>query len=111
MPVLRSQPPRKRRLIDFVDKFGRFSFAKDFELTINNSGLETTGRECSREDQLTRVLGYVYEAAGTRQAAVEQADVDITARVDLRHAEAGEVQSTAVIEIEHLVLIDNRIRR
>ena len=88
LPVLRSQPTRKRCLINLFDKFGRFSFAKYFELTINNGGLQTTAREGSRENQLTRVLGYVYEAAGTCQAAVEQADVDIAVAIDLGHAES-----------------------
>ena len=108
--VASRQGARKRDLIDLVDEFRRFSFAEDLELTIHDSGLEPAGGERPCEDQPTRILGYVDKSAGTGQAAVEQADIDIAAAIDLRHAEAGQIQSAAVVEIEHLVLVDDGLR-
>jgi len=38
--------------------------------------------------KVARVLRYVDEAAGAGEATVEQADVNVTAAINLRHAEA-----------------------
>ena len=58
---------------------------------------------------LARVLADVDEAAGAGKARAEAADVDVALRVDLRHAEAGQVEAAAVVEVELLVLVDHRL--
>jgi hypothetical protein len=56
---------------------------------------------------LARILGDVDKPAGAGETAVEQADIDVAAAIDLGHAEAGQIQAAAVVKIEHLVLVDD----
>ena len=39
----------------------------------------------------------------------EAADVDVAGAIGLRHAEAGQVETAAVVEIELLVLVQQRL--
>ena len=42
--------------------------------------------------------------------ASEPADIDVAVCIGLRHAEAGEIEPAAVIEVELLVLLDDGLR-
>src|SRR5690606_1014826 len=82
----------------------------DPELAVLDRDLEAARRERAREHDRTRVLRDVDEAAAAVQLAAELAGVDVTEAVALRHAEAGEIETAAMVEIEHLVLVDDRVR-
>ena len=71
------------------------------------SYLETACRKRAREQQLLGVLRDVDEAAGAGKPSSEAADVDVSLRIGLRHAETGEVETSAIVEVELLVLLDD----
>ena len=80
-----------------------------FKFTVLDGDFETTDGECAGEDDGAGVLANVDEAAAAIESAAEAARVDVAFLVALGHAEAGHVEAAAVVEIEHLVLIDDRV--
>ena len=58
-----------------------------------------------------RVLADVDEAAGAGQPRAELADVEVAFAVGLRQAEERDVQPAAVVEVELVGLVDDRLRR
>ena len=69
---------------------------------------QSSCREGADEDQLAGILGDVDESAGAGEPAAEAADIDVTLLVGLSKAEAGEIEAAAIIEVELLVLVDDR---
>ena len=51
----------------------------------------------------------VREAAGTADAALEGVDVDVALGVDLGERQAGDIEPAAVVEVEHVRLVDHRL--
>ena len=51
----------------------------------------------------------VREAARPADPALERVDVDVALRVDLGEREAGDVEPAAVVEVEHVRLVDHRL--
>src|SRR4029077_9333143 len=68
------------------------------------------GGERPEEEQAAGGLGDVDEAARADEPPAEAADVDVAVSVGLRHAEKGLVQPRAVVEVELVGLVDDRLR-
>ena len=51
----------------------------------------------------------VREAARAADAALEGVDVDVALGVDLGERQAGDVEPAAVVEVEHVRLVDHRL--
>ena len=58
---------------------------------------------------IRRLRGDVREAARAADAALERVDVDVALGIDLRERQAGDIEPTAVVEIEHVGLVDHRL--
>ena len=92
-----------------LHELARPAFLDDPELAVLDRDLEAAGGERAGEDDGARILRDVDEAAAAVQLAAELAGVDVALLVHLGDAEAGEVEPAAVVEIEHLVLVDDRV--
>ena len=87
--------------------FAGLAFAHDHELAVLDLDFEPAGGEGAGEDDASRALADVDEAAGAGEPRTEAAHVDVAVGVDLRHAEARHVEAAAVVEVELLVLVDD----
>src|SRR5271156_2998817 len=71
--------------------------------------LEAARSERAAEDHGLGVLTDIDKAAGSDNFAAEAADIDIAALVDFGKREEGEIEPTAVVEIELVGLVDHRL--
>src|SRR2546430_15510441 len=92
-------------LLDPVDELRRSAFAPDTEVAIHDLDLEAACRERTCEKQFLGVLRDIDESPGACEPAPEAADIDVSVRVRLRHAEAGEVETAALVKVELLILL------
>ncbi len=67
---------------------------------------EAAGHERARENHAAGVLTDVDKAASAGESWAKAAHVDVAALIDLCHAETREVQPTAIVEVELLVLVE-----
>ena len=72
----------------------------DLQLSIGDLGLQFTGGEGPHIEHPAGILGNVDKAPGPRAASTEPGDVDIAPAVNLRCAQEGHVQHTAVVEVK-----------
>ena len=107
---LRRIAPAERDLLDALDEFLRSTLSGDTELAIFDLDFEPASRESTREAAASWRSADVDEASGARETAAEAADVDVSIRVRLRHAETREVEPSAIVEVELLVLMDDSTR-
>ena len=97
-------------LLDRRHELAAAPLPRDAKTAVARLDPQSAGDEGAGEDQRPGVLRDVDETAGTREAVAEPADIDAALGVGLRHAETGEVQSAAIVEVELLVLGDDRRR-
>ena len=109
LAVLGREPPAEGDVLDRLDELGAAPFLEDRQPPVADLDLQPAGREGADEDELAGVLRDVDEAARAREPAAEAADIDVAVPVGLREAEAGEVEAAAVVEVELLVLVDDRV--
>ena len=69
--------------------------------------LEALRRQRADEVDLRRPGADVREAARPADAALEGVDVDVALGVDLGEGQAGDVKAAAVVEVEHVRLVDH----
>ena len=100
---------RECHLLDLLHEFARAAFLDDSKLAVFDRDFEPAGRERAGEDDGAGVLRNVDEAAAAIEAAAELAGIDVAEAVAFGHAEAGQVETAAVVEIEHLVLVEDRV--
>ena len=93
-----------------LDELAGSPLLHDPQPAVLDRDLEPARGEGAGEDHGPGVLADVDEAAGAGELAAETADVDVALGVALGHAEDGEVEAAAVIEVELLVLVDHRVR-
>src|SRR6516162_2223737 len=94
-------------LLYSLHELRRSPFIGNFEDAIGKLDLQPTRGERASEQKLPGVLRDVDKASCSSEPAAEPADIDVSIRVRLRHAEACEIEPAAVIEVELLVLLDN----
>src|SRR6185369_14764005 len=100
----------ERHLLDFLDELPRPAFTDDLQFTVLDGDFEATDSECTGVDDGAGVLANVDKTAAAIETSAEAARVYVAFLVALGHAEARHVEAAAVVEIEHLVLIDDRVR-
>jgi hypothetical protein len=88
----------------------RGSVIEDDQLAIFDCRKLLAGLERADKYHLFCVLADIDEAAGAGELGPELANIEIPVRVDLRETQEGDVKSAAVIEIELIRLVDNRLR-
>jgi hypothetical protein len=96
--------------LDAASKFSSATFLNDSEFSILNSQVQSAGRKRSGKYYLASILTDVDEPARTRKLGPEPTYVDIAFAVDLGHAKNRNVQTTTIIEVKLLVLVNYRIR-
>ena len=97
-------------LLNRFDEFVRSPFGYDLQLTTFGSGGVAIGGKRPGENKLAYILADVDEPPGAGKMRTEPADIDVAGAIDLSHAEAREVQATAIIEIDLLILMQQRLR-
>ena len=100
----------ERYMADFRNHFFRFAFADDLQFAVFDRDFQSRGGQCTAENDPFGILGDVDEAARSGNPRTKFRYVDIADFVQFRHAEAGQVQTAAVIEIELAGVIDDRQR-
>ena len=85
-------------------------FPPDASRPSSNRDLQPAGRERAAENDLLGVLADVDEAARARELRPEFADVQIAFAIRLRQPEESEIESAAIVEVELIRLIDDRLR-
>ena len=96
-------------MLHLLNEFSGSALVEDDQLAVVDRHAQLAGVESADEYHLLRVLADVDEAAGARKLGPELADVEIAPRVDLGEAEKGHVEPAAVVEIELIGLIDDRL--
>src|SRR5262249_39652761 len=100
----------ERAMLDLADEFRARAFAVDPQPAVGGRYLELVRRERSDEYDLLRVLADVDEAAGSGEAWPELRDVEVSLAVGLRESEERDVAPAAVVEVELVRLVDDRLR-
>ena len=96
-------------MLDLVDELARLAFADDAQLAVRDGHFQAARRERADEHHRLGVLADVDEAAGAGQARAELRDVEVAVAVGLGEAEEGEVEPAAVVEVELVRLVDDRL--
>src|SRR4030095_7358735 len=96
-------------MLDLGDELGRRGVAPDPEASALDPDLAVAGAEVADEHDLARALADVDEAAGAGKAWGALRDVDVALGVGLRQAEEGDVEAAAVVEVELVGLVDDRL--
>ncbi|AQH05903.1 hypothetical protein A9R05_43690 (plasmid) [Burkholderia sp. KK1] len=73
------------------------------------TSVATSGGEGTGGHERAGILDDIDEAARASQASAKSADIDIPSPIDLGHAKACEIRAAAVIEIEPLVPVQERL--
>ena len=97
-------------MLDLGDELADVALPHDGETAVLHLDLERARRERADEHHGLGVLADVDEAAGARQPRTEARHVEIAVPVDLGEAEEGAVEPAAVVEIELIGLVDDRLR-
>ena len=85
---------------DFGDEFLDFPFLRDVQFAIFDFFAEFPCREGAAEDDVLRILGDVDEAAAASDTRTEFGYVDVAVFVTFSQAQAGQVQTAAIVEVE-----------
>jgi hypothetical protein len=97
-------------MLDLGHELARRSVAHDPEAPGLERQLALAGAEAADEDDLARALADVDEAAGAGEAGPEPGNIDVALGVGLSQAEEGDVEAAAVVEVELVGLVDDRLR-
>ena len=108
--LLRGVPPGEGPVADLLDELLVLSVAFDQQLALHDGQLEVARGEGAQEQHLLRVLADVDEAARAGQPRAEPGDVDVAFPVGLREPEERRVQTAAVVEVELIGHVDDRLR-
>src|SRR5699024_479459 len=97
----------ERDLVDLVQEFLDLTFLCNDELAVSDLGFQPLAGERAAEDDLAGIFGDVQEAAAAGNLGTHLADVDVAELIALGEAEEGEIQTSAVIEVELVCLRDD----
>jgi len=96
-------------VLDLLDELLVLSVALDQQLALDDRDLEVARGEGAEEQHLLRVLADVDEAARAGQPRAEPRYVDVAFPVGLREPEERRVQTAAVVEVELIGHVDDRL--
>ena len=96
-------------LLDRMHELAMASLGDDLQSAVPAFDLQTTGGKGAAEHDFAGVLTDIDEAANADNFISEPADIDIAFGINLGKGQKGNIQSTAIIEIKLLGLVDNRI--
>ncbi len=77
--------------------------------SVRPSDVKPAACERAAEDHRLRVLTDVDEAAGPDDPVAEAADIDVAFLIDLGEGQKRELKPAAIIEVELIGLVDNRL--
>src|ERR1700712_1175524 len=97
-------------MLDSIDELLTVAIAHDFEAPALDRDIELARVERADKHDLLRALADVDEAARARELGAELADVEIAVAIRLRETQERNVEAAAVVEIELVGLIDDRLR-
>ena len=97
-------------MADFWHQFFRFAFADDFQFAVFNRDFQSRSGQCAAENDAFGILRDVDKAAWSGNPRTKFRHVDVADFIEFRHAQAGQVQAAAVIEVELAGVIDDRQR-
>ncbi len=100
----------KRAMLHFLDELPCDAIAVELELAVDDRDLAAARHECADEHDLLRILADVDKATGAGQPRPEPGYVQVAHAIGLRQPEEGEIEPTAVVEVELIGLVDDRVR-
>ena len=106
LPPLAGEPAVERDLADRRHELAEAALGGDADPVVD---LDLEAARGQRPDEVDPPgpRADVREAARSSDAALEGVDVDVAFGVDLREREARDVEPTAVVEVEHVRLVDH----
>ena len=96
--------------MDAASKLSSATFLDNSEFAILNSQVQSAGRERAGKYHLACILADVDEAASTASLVPNRLTLTLPSAVDLGHAKNRNVQTTTIVEIKLLVLVNYRVR-
>src|SRR5947209_2136279 len=97
-------------MLDGVNELRQFAVIDNAQLSIFDRYPQTACHESTHKDHLLGVLADVDESARASEAWPELAHVQIACLISLGEPEKRGVKSAAIIEIELIRLVDDRLR-
>src|SRR5204862_8199900 len=110
LAALRGKRGTEADLADLRYELAERAVAPDRETAVLDADVELAAGHGAAEDQPSRVLRDVDEAAGTVAAVAKAGDVDVAGLVHLREGEESAGQPAAVVEVELIGLVENDAR-
>ena len=108
LSALARQPAVERDLADLRHELAEAALVRDPDPAVDLD-LETPRGQRADEVDLARPRADVREAARPANPPLEGVDVDVALLVHLRERQAGDIEPAAVVEIEHVRLVDHRL--
>ena len=97
-------------VLDLLHELVGDPFLENLQLPVLDLNLELPGAESADENDLLGVLADVDESARARDLRPEFADVQVAFPVGLGKAKEGDIKSAAIVKIELVGLVDQRLR-
>src|SRR5215470_14156653 len=97
-------------MLDLRDELARSDVVQQLQLSLLDADPQIARREGSDEHHTLGRLGDVDETAGSGQSWTELADVEVPLAVGLRKPEKRKIESTTIVKVELIGLIDDRLR-
>ena len=97
-------------MLDLGDEFLRLAFLQNAQPAVLDADHQPAGGERADEHDGLRVLADVDEAAGAREPRPELRHVEVALAVGLREPEERDIEPAAVVEVELVGLVDDRLR-
>src|SRR5450759_2337917 len=108
LPTLASHAGAIADLLQLRNELLVATFLANDSVALFPGNVEVAGCQHAAEDDASGILGDVDEPADADDPVAEAAYVDIALRVDLGERKEGQIQSSAIVEIELCRLIDHR---
>ena len=108
LAALAGEPAVERDLADLGHELAEAALARDADAAVDLD-LEPARRQRPDEVDLRRPRADVREPARPAHPALEGVDVDVALGVHLGERQARDVEPAAVVEVEHVGLVDHRL--
>ncbi|WP_371156974.1 hypothetical protein [Jannaschia sp. 2305UL9-9] len=93
-----------------VKEFAGLALLTDAHRVVGDLNVQPLGGKGSGEDNRAGVLANVDETTGSSKTRAKARNIDVARCIGLGKAQTGQIESAAIIEVELIVLRNDRIR-
>ena len=97
-------------MVDVLPELDVRPVLDDIQLSVLYAYIAFSGCECTHEAYVLGSLRDIDESAGARHLSCKSRNIDVAVHVDLRRSEACVVYAAAVVKVEHIGLLEDRVR-